>query len=73
MQIATETVVNGKIVPEGVDLAEGAVVTIVSRGADESFSLATSQEDELIAAMAEIERGEYVSLEDLLKSLPPRV
>jgi predicted transcriptional regulator len=73
MQIATGTVVNGKIVPEGVALAEGAVVTIVSRGADESFSLATSQEDELTAAMAEIERGEYVSLEDLLKSLPPRV
>ena len=73
MQVATGTVVNGKIVLEGVPLAEGAVVTVVSRGADESFSLTTSQEDELIAAMAEIERGEYVSLEDLLKSLPPRV
>ncbi|MDR6853907.1 hypothetical protein [Variovorax guangxiensis] len=73
MQVATGTVVNGKIVLEGVPLAEGAVVTVVSRGADESFSLTTSQEDELIAAMAEIERGEYVSLENLLKSLPPRV
>jgi hypothetical protein len=72
MQVATGTVVNGKIVLEGVPLAEGAVVTVVSRGADESFSLTTSQEDDLIAAMAEIERGEYVSLEDLLKSLPPR-
>lgn len=73
MQVATGTVVNGKIVLEGVPLAEGAVVTVVSRGADESFSLTTSQEDELIAAMAEIERGEYVSLENLLRSLPPRV
>lgn len=73
MQVATGTVVNGKIVLEGVPLAEGAVVTVVSRGTDESFSLTTSQEDELIAAMAEIERGEYVSLENILKSLPPRV
>jgi hypothetical protein len=72
MQVATGTVVNGKIVLEGVPLAEGAVVTVVSRGADESLSLTTLQEDDLIAAMAEIERGEYVSLEDLLKSLPPR-
>lgn len=72
MQVATGTVVNGKIVLEGVLLAEGAVVTVVARGADESFSLTTSQEDELIAAMAEIERGEYVSLEELLKSLPAR-
>lgn len=72
MQVATGTVVNGKIVLEGVLLAEGAVVTVVARGADESFSLTTSQEDELIAAMAEIERGKYVSLEELLKSLPAR-
>ncbi len=70
MQVATGTVVNGKIVLEGVSLAEGAVVTVVTRGADESFSLSEEQEDELTAAMAEIERGEYTSLEDLLKSLP---
>ena len=28
------------------------------------------QENELLAAMAEIERGEYVTLEELLQSLP---
>ena len=70
MQVATGTVVNGKIVLEGVPLAEGAVVTVVSRGADESFLLTEAQENELLAAMAEIERGEYVSLEELLQSLP---
>jgi predicted transcriptional regulator len=52
--------------------AEGAVVTVVTRGADESFSLTEAQEDELIAAMAEIERGEFLTLEDLLQSLPTR-
>ena len=70
MQVATGTVVDGKIVLEGVALAEGAVVAVIARGADESFSLTDAQEDELLAAMAEIERGEYVSLEELMQSLP---
>ena len=70
MQVATGTVVNGKIVLEGVPLAEGAVVTIVTRGADEAFSLTLDEENALLSAIAEIERGEFVSLEDLLSSLP---
>ena len=70
MQVATGTVINGKIVLEGVPLPEGAVVTVVTRGADEGFSLSEAQEAELFAAMAEIERGEFVSLGELLQSLP---
>ena len=70
MQIATGTVVNGKIVVEGFPLKEGAVVTIVTRGADEKFLLSRGQEDELLEAIAQIDRGEFVSLEELLRSLP---
>lgn len=70
MQIATGTVVDGKIVLEGVHLVEGARVTIVARGADEAFTLSAAQEDELLEAMAEIERGEVVPLDVLLQSLP---
>jgi hypothetical protein len=70
MQVATGTVINGKIVLEGVRLAEGAKVTVVTRGADESFSLSGAHEDALLASIAEIERGEYVTLEELLASLP---
>jgi hypothetical protein len=70
MQIATGTVVNGKIVVEGVRLREGDVVAVVTRGADENFSLTAEQEDELIAAVAEIEGGEFVSLDQLMQSLP---
>lgn len=70
MQVATGTVVNGKIELEGVTLPEGAVVAVVSRGADEPFSLSASDEDELLAAIADIERGEFVSVEELLGSLP---
>lgn len=71
MQIATGTVVHGKIVLEGMPLTEGAVVTVLTRGADESFSLSEEQENELLAAMAEIDRGDCVTLDDLLRSLPP--
>ncbi|MFL6291973.1 MAG: hypothetical protein ACJ759_13850 [Thermoanaerobaculia bacterium] len=70
MQVATGTIVNGKIVVEGLSLPEGAVVAVVTRGADESFLLTEAQENELLAAMAEIERGEYVTLEEVLQSLP---
>lgn len=70
MQIATGTVVGGKIVLDGVPLVEGAVVTVVTRGADERFLLTEAQEDELLASRAEIERGEFVTLEDLLRVLP---
>jgi predicted transcriptional regulator len=72
MQVATGTVVNGKIVLEGFALTEGAVVTVVTRGADESFTLTEAQEDELNASMAEIARGEFLTLEDLLQTLPTR-
>ena len=70
MQVATGTVVNGQIVLEGFELAEGAVVAIVTRGADEIFSLTPAQEDELMAAVADIERGDAVSLDELMRSLP---
>jgi dihydroxyacetone kinase DhaKLM complex PTS-EIIA-like component DhaM len=70
MQVVTGTVVNGKIVVEGVPLVEGAVVTVVTRGADERFSLTQAQEKELLEAMVEIERGDHVSLDELLRSLP---
>lgn len=47
-----------------------AVVTHVPRGAASEFSLTESQENELLEAMAEIERGEFVTLDELLESLP---
>jgi predicted transcriptional regulator len=70
MQVATGTVVNGAIVVEGVPLAEGARVTVVTRGADEGFALGEAQEAALLASLAEIERGEFVTLEELLATLP---
>jgi len=70
MQVATGTVVDGKIVVEGVPLPEGAKVTVVTRGADEDFSLTEADEADLLESLDQIERGEFVTVEDLLASLP---
>lgn len=70
MQVATGTVINGKIVLEGVALAEGAVVTVVSRGADETFTLSAEQESALSEALQEVDAGKFVSLSEVLGSLP---
>ncbi len=72
MQVATGTVINGKIVLEGVPLSEGAKVTVVTRGADEGFTLTAAQEAALLDSIAQVERGEFVSLGELLASLPTR-
>lgn len=69
MQVTTGTVVGGKVVVEGVPLVEGAVVAVLSREPEEPFSLSDQDEEELVAAIAEIERGEFVSPEKLFESL----
>lgn len=69
MQITTGTVVGGKVIVEGVPLVEGSVVAVLSREPDEPFTLMAEDEDELLAAMAEIESGEFISADELLKSL----
>jgi hypothetical protein len=73
MQVITGTVVDGRIVVQGVDLPEGALVTVLTRGADEGFTLSAQDEDELLEALAEIDRGQHVGFEQLLDTLPRRV
>ena len=69
MQFTTGTVVEGKVVVEGVSLVEGSVVAVLSRAPNEPFALSAQDEDELLAAMAEIEQGAFISPEELLESL----
>jgi hypothetical protein len=63
MQIATGTI-------EATTLQEGARVAVLARGADEPFQLSAADENELLAAIAEIEHGEFITLDQLLDSLP---
>lgn len=69
MQVAAGKVINGKIVSEGTSLREGDTVAILAHGADELFRLTKSQEEELNAAVRDIESGSFVTLKDLLDSL----
>lgn len=69
MQLATGTVVGGKIVVEGDPLPEGTVVTILARDADETFTVPPELEGELQEAMAEADRGETISAHELLERL----
>jgi hypothetical protein len=69
MQLATGTVIDGKVVLEGATLPEGVVVTVLARDSKESFDLPPELEAELAAAIAEAGRGETVSAEELFKRL----
>ena len=69
MLVTTGTVVGGKIVVEGDPLPEGAVVTILAREANETFEVPPELEAELIESIAQAERGETISAEELLRRL----
>ena len=69
MKVATGIVVDGKVVVEGQTLAEGSTVTVVLRDDEETFELTSEEEKELLESIAQIERGEFVTGEQLLERL----
>lgn len=69
MQVATGTVVGGKIVVEGLDLAEGETVTVLTQRPEEEVHLSPKEEAELLEAIAEADRGETISAEELFARL----
>ncbi|HEV7242104.1 MAG TPA: hypothetical protein VGQ36_22935 [Thermoanaerobaculia bacterium] len=67
MRVITGRVVDGRIEVKG-DLQEGAAVAILA--ADEGgFQLNAEEEEELVAALEEIRRGNYVDGRELLREL----
>jgi hypothetical protein len=72
MQLATGTVVDGKIVLQGEPLPNGTVVTVLARESNETFEVPPELEAELIESIAEAQRGETVSAEELLRGLRRR-
>ena len=69
MQLATRTVVGGKVVVEGDPLPEGTVVTILAREADETFEVPPELEAELLESIAQADRGEAISADELIERL----
>ena len=69
MQLTSGTVVDGKIVIDGDALPEGTVVTILARESEETFLVPPELEADLLASIAEADRGETVSADEVLQSL----
>ena len=69
MVITSGKVVAGKIIVDGDPLPDGAVVTVLSREGDETFTLDPAAEAELLESMAEGDRGETVPAEEVLRAL----
>ena len=69
MQLTTGTVVDGKVVIEGLSLTEGSSVIVITEEPDDSPSLSPAQEEELLLAIAEMDRGEGIPVEEFLQSL----
>jgi hypothetical protein len=53
----------------GTTPTEGSSVSVLTHEPEEPFMLSPEDEDELVAAMTEIERGEFVSADELLENL----
>lgn len=71
MQIASGKVVNGRVVVEA-DLPEGADVTLLALDGEETFEVDAELEAVLLQSIAEGQRGETISAEDLLREMRSR-
>jgi hypothetical protein len=69
MQIASGTIVGGKVVVEGLSLPDGTAVTVLARGDELAVRLSSEQEAELLEALGEADHEEGVSAEELFARL----
>ena len=69
MQIASGTIVGGKVVVEGLSLPEGTVVTILARGDEVAVRLPPNQEAELLEALDDADHVDGISAEELFARL----
>jgi len=69
MGIVTGTVVAGKVVVEGMELPEGSTVTVLAPDPDDEVRVTAEEEAELLEAIAEADRGETISAEELFARL----
>jgi hypothetical protein len=71
MQIASGRVVNGRVVVEA-ELPEGAEVTLIALDGEETFHVDSELEAVLLESIAQGERGETISAEELFRELRGR-
>jgi hypothetical protein len=71
MQIASGKIVHGQVVVNG-ELPEGAEVTLLALDGEETFEVDAELEAVLLESIAQGERGETISAEDLLREMRSR-
>jgi hypothetical protein len=69
MKFATGRVIEGKVVLEGEPLGEGTVVTVVVGDDEQTFEVSDEDEEALLAAIAQADRGQVISWEELRTQL----
>ena len=71
MQIASGKVINGQVIVEA-ELPEGAQVTLIALDGEETFEVTPELKAVLLESMAQGDRGETISGEQLLRELHSR-
>ena len=69
MKVATGRVVEGKVVLEGEPLAEGAVVTVIAREDVDTFDVSPEDEQALLEAIAQADRGQVIAWDRLREQM----
>lgn len=69
MQVATGTIIGGRLVIEGLDLPDGETIVVLARETDPVVELSPQDEADLLASIAEADRGETISAEELFARL----
>jgi hypothetical protein len=71
MQIASGKVVDGQVVVEG-ELPEGSDVTLLAFDGEEEFQVGAELQAVLLESIAQGQRGETISAEELLREMRSR-
>ena len=71
MQVSSGKVVHGQVVVDG-ELPEGADVMLLTLDGEETFEVSAELEAILLESMAQGERGETISGEELLREMRSR-
>jgi len=71
MRITSGKVIHGQVSYEG-ELPEGAEVTLLARDNEETFEVSPELKAVLLESIAQCERGETISAEELLREMRSR-
>jgi hypothetical protein len=69
MQVVTGTVVAGKLIIEGLDLPDGETRVVLTRETENTVHLSAEEEMDLLEAIAEADRGDTISADQLFARL----